>query len=500
MKKLFIAFMLMLWSVPVFAQPYQNSDWLDGSIPTRNWAVPSSKPTGAAPADTFEPADVSDSGFTESDWIITTDGNTDYVQGAGHDRKIRIQCDSGKNFHGDPILFPGVAPPVGHKHQGIGNIHWDQNSTFNTLRASPSSTCSGGPLNGTIYWAPEMQQITPTGYVAGIRSQVITFYYISGLQTNNPSLTWLRRNFRFIGGANPNDYNDSARRAEYAAAGYLYPGGPDLPAGFIGWQCYRDAAASDVATVTRVASRAKSMFGVADPLMARHLKAEDGSDPWGGTCTGSIASPGTLLLNLIAPGCWDRHNLQAPDGRGHMAYAATKADSSVVGACPKMTVNGVTQEYGGLPQLTSKEEFRHAGFADYGTWFFSSDRMNPASTPGDATSKDPCRQIGPYFCNGSTGHFDWIYGWKSAIIDEWQRECIGITVRGVAPTNGPAECGTSQISKFRKLKYTGASPDPTMSGNCAVINSCSNAVPGNKERFVPIAPGTKATITVKNQP
>lgn len=499
MKRLMSFVMLLLLAVPLHAQSYQHSDWLDGSIPVRNWSSVSSNPTGSAPADAFEPADVSDSGFTESQWILTTDGNTDYVKGASNERKVRITCEPGTDKQLDPILFAGIPAPVGHKHQGIGNINWDENSTFTTLRASPSSTCSGGPLNGTIYWEPAMQKPLPTGFVASLRPQVETFYYIMGQQSDVMDHTWIRRNFGFIGGANPNDYNDAARRAEYAAGGFLYPGGPNTPAGFQGWICYKDAAATQLANVTFEDAKLVNQFGTASTTTARYLRGPNGEDPWGGTCTGSVGAPGTLLLGLIAPSCWDRHNLRSPDGRGHLAYAARKADSSIVDACPKTTVNGVTVEYGKVPQLTAKTEWRHAGPSDYLTWYFSSDRMNPPSTPGDPTSKDPCRQVGPYFCNGSTAHFDWIYGWKSAIIDEWQRECLGITVRGVAPVNGPAECNTSQISKFRKMRYAGASPDTAMSGGCATINSCSNAVPGNKQQFAPLKPGEKSTITVKSQ-
>lgn len=482
----------LLTSAPAFGQAYNHSDWLDGTVPTRDWSVLSTKPTGAAPADAFEPADVGDVGFTESQWIVATDGVADYVQGPTRERKARFSCEPSTHFHGDPILFFGIPAPAGHMHQGTGNIHWSQNSTFTTLRNDPASSCAGGPLNGTIYWEPEMEKKLPNNLVVGIVSQVDTFYYIEGLQGEPNEATWLRRNFGFIGGANPADYNDTARRAEYAAGGFLYPGGPDVPAGFKGYECFTDAASTNRATVTYAPARMKSMFGSEDNLHARYLRGPNGEDPWGGTCTASVAAPGTILMNLIAPNCWDGHNLRAPDGRGHLAYAASKADSSITGACPTVVVNGVRQHYRRVPQLTAKREWRHAGPADYMNWYLSSDRMNPPSTPADPTSKDPCRQTGPWFCNGSTNHFDWIYGWKSAIVDEWQRECLGLTVRGVAPTNGPGECNTSQISKFRKMKYSGPSPDPAMSG-CTTINSCTNAVPGNKQQFAPIVPGTKIT-------
>jgi hypothetical protein len=500
-----LAALALAFATPALAQSYQHPDWTDGSVPTPSWTTPGANPTTTAPADTYEPADVTDSGFTESQWILATNGTDDYVQTPPNlrERKARFTCEPSTAKQIDPILYLGTPSPVGHRHQGFGNYNWNPSSTWGTLRADPKSSCGGGPLLGTIYWEPEMLKAINGGVVAGIRPQVISFYYIAGLLSVANDHTWLRRDFGFIGGANfgttgqANDYNDTTRRAQYAAAGYLYPGSPDTPAGFAGWQCYRGSDGAIVA-VSRVASRMKGQSGAAITDHARHIKAEDGSDPWGGNCTGTTASPGYLIGNLQAPECWDRHNLRSPTGRTHVAYAASKADSSVQNACPRSTVNGSVVSWGKVPTLTGKAEFWHTGFSDYGQWYLASDRMNAPDTPADPSSKDPCRATGPYFCPGSTYHFDWINGWKSSIVDEWQRECLGISVRGVAPTNGPAECGTSQISKFRKMLYGGASPNSALSG-CATILGCTNAVPGNTQRYNPLAAGTPVTGAVKHE-
>lgn len=487
MKRLLLALAAFM-STPAFGQAYDHSDWLDGSVPTRDWSVDSTNPTGSAPADAFEPADES-SPIADGSWVITTSDLADYVQIPSRERKFRTLCEPANAKIVDPVLFHGTPSPVGHRHEGIGNVGWDENTTFTTLRASPSSTCAGGPMNGTIYWEPEVIKELPNGVGIGVRPQNATFYYINGQQNEPQIFTWLRRNFRFIGGVNPNDFNDTARRAEYTAGGLEYPGNPVASAGFAGWQCFRGSDLTLVA-VTVTESQMQTAQGAPNGGAARHLKSSNGSDPWGGNCTGTVAHPGLLMLNLSGPSCWDGHNLGAPDGRGHVAYAARSSDNVRQNVCPRVTVNGVVQQYRHIPALEAKTEFYHTGFTDYGTWYFGSDRMNTPSTPADPTSIDPCRQTGPYFCNGATAHFDWWYGWKSSIIDEWQRECLGITVRGVAPTNGPAECNTSQISKFRKLQYGGTSPDSSLSGGCVVILACSAAVPGLKSRYNPIPDGT----------
>jgi hypothetical protein len=454
----------------------------DGQQP-RNWiATPNNPANGTVAADAYEPAAPTES-IVDTDWLVPAN-LANYLTNPGSQRKARFLCRPSTAHQVDPILGLGLNP-FGHRHQGIGNAGWNENSTFSTLRASPSSTCAGGPLNGTIYWEAELLKDLATGVTVGIPPYVSTFYYLSNLRQDPIELTWLRRNFGFIGGANPSDYNDTTRRNELTAAGMVYYGSPETPAGFKGWQCYRGSDGA-IQTVTRVASQMKSDTGSAIPTYSRHLRAPDGSDPWGGTCTGSAAQPGFILLELEAPNCWDGHNLRSPDGRGHVAYWTRTPDSAHVRLCPNNWVK--------VPQLTAKVEFHHAGFSDYGTWYLSSDRMNSPGTAGDPTSLDPCRQTGPYFCNGSTAHFDWIYGWKPSIIDTWQRECLGISVRGVAPTNGPAECDSGTISHDYALASGGTSPNSSLTGGCSIVAGCvSSYTPGDPNRYNPVPAGTHAT-------
>lgn len=502
----FLALLALLVPAIGHAQSY------DGGGPlTPSWVASPTNPTGSAPADAIEPADVADSGFTESAWILTTDGSTDYIMTAGAERKFRVRCEPSDAVQLDPILYPGQAAPVGHPHQFTGRVA-TPDSTFATNRASPSSRCSGGPLFSTAYWEPEVFKTMPNGLVVGVKHDADTFYYVNGLIGDPNNLTYVRANTAFIGGANPSNYNDTAGRAEYAAAGLMYPGGPDTPAGSVSWQCYAGSDLNTAVTVTVTASRKKDMRGTADSGVARHLRNAAGQDPWGGNCTGSVASPGMLIASMVGPDCWNRTDLRATDGRGHTRYSGTSSDNAIVSVCPN--------NWAHWPQLATKKEFHHTGFSDYGTWYYGSDRMRmattecpdaaaacdgvsggnvPATVGGVAytrVSLDPCRAVSVDFCPGSTGHFDWLYGAKRGIFDEMQRECLGITVRGVAPTYGPAECNTSQISRYRKMRYGGTSPDSAMSGGCTVINSCDNAVPGNVERYNPLPAGTEADITV----
>ena len=479
---------------------WDHPDWQDGSIPAIDFTVAAAKVGNeTAVFDTWEPAEALDLGFTVTDWIVGRDSSS-YVRvdPTIRERKFRITCDVGTPGFFDPLLYY-AQQDIGHRHQGIGNFKWSPLTYYGTLRSQPGSSCTGGPGNGVIYWAPAGQRTLANGAVAHQKPNIISFYYIGGLLSEANRNTWLRRNFRFITGAGfndtgqPNDYNDTARRAMYANAGLVYPGGPDTPAGFAGWQCYRGSDGAYI-TVSRIASRMKGSKGQELSGYARHLKAEDGSDPWGGACTGSDAQPGNLIINLYAQQCWDQHNGGSHDGMSHVAFAGESADGTIQGRCPTVVVNGVRKDFVQVPALQVKEEFRHTGFsggsAPYGELFFASDRMNPSGTAPDTQSKDPCRATGPWYCNGSTVHADWWYGWQATAADLWQRECLGIAVCGVAPVNGPAECGDSQLSIDKGLHY-GPRPsgyDDTMS--CASVIQCSTAQPGQPGFYHPLPKGT----------
>lgn len=533
MKKFLLASTLCYAVAPglLLARPYQHSDWTDGTIPVTSFSTFCSTncPTGSAPADAFEPAEEPDVGWTPDQWLTSAD-SSNYVQILGREKKFRTQCEPTVSRWVDGILAPGVPPPSTHRHKGVGAQFWSENSSYPYLRTHLSSTCAGGPHNNTNYWKPEWLEDRGNGVVIGINEQLDTFYYITGVQGTVNLHDYLRRDHEFISGANPMDFNDTARRAIYAASGFEYPGSPDTPAGQGGWQCFPTTGpnAGGAATVTVTLARQKTSSGIAISTAARYLKGPDGLDPFGGTCTGTVGNPAQLIYNLVSPGCWDRYNLHAPDGRGHMWYWARKGDNSVTEACPQVTTSTGSSLYSKIPQLTAKHTWLVTGPADYMNRWFSSDRMRVSTTecpdaasPCDGVSGgnvpatvggvfysrvslDPCRKVGVDFCNGATGHNDWIYGWRSATFDTMMRECLGITVRGIAPTQGPAECDTSQFTfpgPKARLQYSGASPNSALSGGCAVINSCTNATPGNNELFSNLPKGyTVNAKVIHNHP
>ena len=460
----------------------QGADWTNPTVD--GWLV-----TEPLPADEHEPPDPPEHpDVVEADWITAGDQlGANFQQGIGKERKLRFQCEPTKIRTEDFILAPGEMQ-FGHPHEGFGLVEWDRNSNYVNARAAPSSTCMGGPLFPQIYVEPVMKDRSPaTNAIVARLPQNQTIYYVGDLTTDPQHETWIRVDTQFILGVNPADYNDQARRDAYAAGGFEYPGSPDTPAGFTGWQCFNGPDQLTRVNVTHAPARMKTGAGIEVADFARYLVGPGGVDPWGGNCTAhSDSVPALLIMNLIAPGCWDATNLTAFDGRGHFWHTARKPDNSVTQACPRKA-NGAP--YVRVPVAQFKSAWAVRDFDDYKNMHLASDRMNPANAPGDPTSKDPCRQTGPWFCNGATAHADWGYGAKRTIFEEAMRECLGIPVRGIAPANGTgAECNSGQISRYRALR-SGSSPDPTFTAFCQIILQCYDSRPANPRELYKRVPG-----------
>lgn len=463
-----------------FAQTYTSGAEV---VPTWTDAVawtPPIAPDSPHPADAQEPPVAAGDNvlYNRELWVNATNQRTQ-IGAVNGDGKFRTECKFTFTKRADPLLFPGQYP-AGHAHSFAGpssafveaNVH---NFNYAMGRNNPASSCQGGPLNTTLYWEPSVIRT-----IGGVNFVVLpdnaTFYYTHP-GSKAAETTRLRRDYRFIGGANPMNYNDTARRAEYAAGGLEYPGSPDTAPGFGGIQCY-PTALGGLTTATVLAAHAKkSTGGVAGTSAARYTKGPNGEDPWGGACT-----TGTIVIIVNAPDCWDGTNLSSPDGRSHVRYSTRDGKDNVPGPgqCPSNYVKTLAFE--------TKIFATHKGWAgDLEHWWMSSDRMRVATTecPDAATpcdgvsggnvpatvngvaytrvSKDPCRATGVDFCNFSTAHFDWWGSWDDATIKEWQRNCGGLTIGGVV-TNY-ADCGSGGLADNRSLISSGTPPQPNLSTN-----------------------------------
>jgi hypothetical protein len=95
-----------------------------------------------------------------------------YYTGPGDVGAFRTECESSFTDDVDPIMFHGQGTPDGvpdgngpsHEHNFFGPTAHP--AFTSTPTAAPASSCYGGTLNRTSYWAPAMVDVT-TGNGAG---------------------------------------------------------------------------------------------------------------------------------------------------------------------------------------------------------------------------------------------------------------------------------------------------------------------------------------------
>lgn len=171
---------------------------------------------------------------------------------------FRFLCNFSHLAYDDPIVYPGQ-PGASHLHMFFGNSQTNANSTYASLRASGGSSCAGGTLNRSGYWAPGM--FNASGQV--VIPDYITVYY----KGNGPTAADIQQIRPFPEGMK-------------MIAGYnmANPGGPT----HYEWDC------------------------------------ENGG--YGSQTIPSCPAGQRVGVRLIFPTCWDGANLDSADHRSHMAY------------------------------------------------------------------------------------------------------------------------------------------------------------------------------------
>jgi len=234
---------------------------------------------------------------------------------------FREPCNYSHMAFDDPIVFPGQ-PGKSHLHVFFGNTLTNANSTAESLATTGNSTCAGGVLNRTAYWAPAMID-TATGAPVVPRGSL--FYYKSGYLGIAPSqITQPPPGLRMITGD------------------------------------------------------AKNTTGTGPGRFACNMPGAPGA--W----TKSIpacGAGGTLNATVDFPQCWDGVNLDSPDHKSHMANPVHgKCPSTHPVAIPVITLN---VEYKiGLKDDTTKwrlasdmyDPSQPGGYSMHGDWFNAWDK------------------------------------------------------------------------------------------------------------------------------
>lgn len=330
---------------------------------------------------------------------------------ASEEAKFRTLADYSHVNYDDPIRNWGQ-PGTAHCHMFFGNTSTNFRSTYASLRTRANanangtpkhaaSTIAGGPYNATAYWFPCI--IKPNAFGDGkayaMKVDEIVVYYVENPASNALAAQRVARGKRYIFGTNMDDPRDTIFKAKIAAANaqpgtagrYEYAGN-----GFVGWQCRTADKTTIIASVT------------GDHYPA--FKTAAGADPWGGNCTSGM----WLQAEFNAPACYDGRNLWSPGGYKHLRQRVIDNvnTGSIIEGCP----NGWFK----LPQLSQTIWFKHQGFADYGTWYASSDAMAQAA----AQAINPAD---PNMRPGESMHVDWLGGWDDTTFMKWQNYCIGVS-------------------------------------------------------------------------
>ena len=254
--------------------------------------------------------------------------------GDGPNGAFRFICKPSKNLYDDPIVFPGQAG-VSHLHTFFGNTLVDANSTYQSLRTTGESTCTGGPINRSAYWIPSMMN-GATGKV--VMPDYIVVYYKNmpdiplQIQPYKEPVKPLPPGLRMVFGYSP-------KKAWDAYSGYY-------------WNC--DMPGQNI--------------GAHDPTITARIAR--------GCPVGS-----KLGAIVAALPCWDGVNLDSPDHRSHMSASAQDGNGHDI--CPS------THPYR-IPHFQIGAWYSHNGEADLKNWYLSSDRMPgmPVLEPGTSLHSD----------------------------------------------------------------------------------------------------------------
>jgi hypothetical protein len=185
---------------------------------------------------------------------------------------FRTFCAFSHLAYDDPIIYPGEFGAA-HLHMFFGNTGTNAASTYASLRTTGGSTCQGGPLNRTAYWAPTLHDASGKVVVP----EFFELYYKgNGSETMIGSIRNYPNGLRMIAGYDMAGSNTVARPT---------------------WNCVGSSTSS--LTVP------------------------------------SCPSGQQLRVTLRFPMCWNGKDLDSPNHRSHMAYG-TGGDGWVTrqGGCP----------------------------------------------------------------------------------------------------------------------------------------------------------------------
>ncbi len=385
---------------------------------------------GTMPVLADQPADIP---AVASGWI--TIGATDFVTITDPDTeeaKMRLVASRSHEAFDDPIRN-FAQPGTSHCHTFFGNTSTNAYSTYASLRtranersavSKAASTAAGGPYQATAYWHPCI--IKPNAFGDGLNYAVrvtdYVIYYVENPARPAENMQRLPRGLRYVFGLNMDDPYDTELAADIAAANAQSGTAGRYSAlpvpynnGFIGYKCL-NAAQDTLITATGGATHYPG------------FKTAAGADPWAGACVAGS----WLIAELNGPQCYDGVNLWSPGGYKHFRRV-------IVDSVGTHQAKGCPNGWFRLPSIVITMSMKHQGFADYGTWYLSSD----ASATARAQTINPAA---PAMRPGESFHTDWMNGWDDTELLRWQEFCFGIPSGGTMHT-----CANGSLDATHRL-------------------------------------------------
>jgi hypothetical protein len=218
-----------------------------------------------------------------TDLVVAT-SETPSVSGDGTGA-FRTVCDFSHMAFDDPIVYPGQ-PGKSHLHAFFGNTGTNANSTAASIANTGNSTCRGGTINRSGYWAPA---IIDTLDGTPVTPQSMVIYYKTGYNGVRPGdIKPLPQGLRMIAGDSKN-------------SGPYQWGGP-------------------------------AHFACIEPV--------SGTGPSTQNVPTTCPTGNAIWAAVTFPQCWDGINLDSPDHKSHMSYPVNGGCPSTHRvAVPEITVN-----------------------------------------------------------------------------------------------------------------------------------------------------------------
>lgn len=315
---------------------------------------------------------------------------------------FRIFCSFVKIAFDDPIVHPGQAGQT-HGHAFYGNDTTDFRTNVNKMDELGGSSCGGGIVNRTGYWAPffvvECPVDVPSVCTAAadhgrpIVAPVGNFYYKSSDFTQ-PVTGWPTKGLRIIAG---DPLWTGSTTAIGDEIGIGAPSSVSQPGVYpVYYECWNSNTGNPVGLGEG------STPNIGDTLAYRfdHIpttaEALALAAAFGG---GANHDCNVVKMNIDFPKCMKATDLlDSPDHRSHMAYPNFALPPGT--ACP----TGFTARM--IPSIEGLFHFTIApALLDHVR--LSSDY----SKAGAIAANLPCAVSAKNYCAGVTGHMDWVNGW-----------------------------------------------------------------------------------------